>query len=199
MHPIVPVQVWHKEGEKRVTTYALLDNGSSGCFLDEDIRKQLGIDGTPTNFNLHTMHGMNAVESKAVTGLTVSDMKGENQIELPRSFTREDIPVSHSQIPKADALSDWPYLQEPLREMQPYMPDVQIGLLIGNNCQKALQPQKVIPAEGNGPFAIRYPLGWTINGPVCKGEQNASPLSCNRIHIRELESCTETLLPKKYP
>jgi hypothetical protein len=50
--------------------------------------------------------------------------------------------------------------------MPAYLSDVHIGLLIGNNCAKAFQPSKVIPASGNGPFAALYPHGWTINEPA---------------------------------
>ena len=74
--------------------------------------------------------------------------------------------MNHSQIPQPHVLSHLLYLQPATDIMPAYMPDLPIGLLIGSNCPKALQPLTVIPSPGDGPFATLYPHGWTINGPL---------------------------------
>jgi hypothetical protein len=74
--------------------------------------------------------------------------------------------------------------------MPPYLPDVPVGLLIGSNCVKALQPIKVIPSSGDGPFAVKYRHGWTINGPLrMQKSDNGIPevTCCNRIIVQEVK------------
>ena len=69
---------------------------------------------------------------------------------------------------------------------------MEIGLLIGSNCPRALEPLEVIPADGEGPFAVRYCHGWTLNGPV-KAEyiMKYEQVPCNRIMFRDIEKVEE--------
>ena len=195
LHAIIPVRVSKQGCDQSITTYAFYDNGSSGCFLTEALRRQLGAEGTQTTLQLRTMHGQSTTNAIAVTGLVVSSVNGENPIELPKSFTRDDIPVHHSQIPKPHVLSQWLHLEPATDNMPAYMPDLPIGLLIGSNCPKALQPLTVIPSNGDGPFATLYPHGWTINGPLQITAHGPDHMSSHRISIRELESFKETFSP----
>lgn len=44
--------------------------------------------------------------------------------------------------------------------------DACIGLLIGNDVPKALEPKEIRECNGQGPYAVRTVFGWTINGPL---------------------------------
>lgn len=66
LHAILPVKVKRKGRGDSVTTYALYDNGSGGCFATESIRKQLGVEGVRTVLRLATMHGKSQVESNVM-------------------------------------------------------------------------------------------------------------------------------------
>ena len=48
--------------------------------------------------------------------------------------------------------------------------DASIGLLIGNDVPKALEPKEVKQCNGKGPYAVRTILGWMINGPLGRNE-----------------------------
>ncbi|MEZ4720248.1 MAG: hypothetical protein R2813_00025 [Flavobacteriales bacterium] len=58
---------------------------------------------------------------------------------------------------------------------------VPIGLLIGSNCPKAMQPLDCIPAMvDDSPCGIKTPLGWCIAGPVCSRDSDKmTTLLCN--------------------
>ena len=59
-----------------------------------------------------------------------------------------------------------------------------------------MEPQRVVPSKGNGPFAIRLHHGWTINGPIQVDNQDSSDTATvNRITIREVERVKEILTP----
>ncbi|XP_071103398.1 uncharacterized protein [Haliotis cracherodii] len=75
-----------------------------------------------------------------------------------------------------------------------YLPHLDIGLLIGSNCPLALQPQQVIPSQGEGPFAVLYRHGWTVSGPLhIKFNPVDNTLTCNRVLFQELTSAKECL------
>ena len=69
------MKVRQKGGVKSLTTYAFYDNGSGGCFLTENLREQLGIEGQYTKLQLGTLLGRNLVGSIIVKDLVVTDIR----------------------------------------------------------------------------------------------------------------------------
>ena len=104
LQTILIVTVTQKIMSKSVKTYAFYDNGSSGCFLTENLRNRLEATSTKTQLQLGTMHGQSVVDSSAVEELIVCDPNVTNSIELPRAYTTIEIPVQHEQIPTAKSL-----------------------------------------------------------------------------------------------
>jgi hypothetical protein len=85
----------------------------------------------------------------------------------------------------------WDHLCELTTKLPRYQERIEIGLLIGSNCPKAIKPQDVIPGNENDPYAIRTLLGWGIIGPVSTIENNdlaQDRFSCNRIVTTEIAS-----------
>ena len=158
--------VTQKGTSKSVKTYAFYDNGSSGYFLTENLKGRLEATSTKTQLQLGTMHGQSVVDSAVVEELIVSDPNGTNPIELPRAYTTNEIPVQHEQITTRDIVGRIDHLKEIAGEIPLYNQELDTGLLIRNNCPIALVPLKVVPNEGDGPFAVRLHHGWTVSGPV---------------------------------
>ena len=48
----------------------------------------------------------------------------------------------------------------------PLRSDVEVGLLIGTNCARAIKPREIIPAIDDDPYAKKTALGWGIIGTV---------------------------------
>ena len=48
---VVPVKVSYMGTKKQISTYALLNNCSQGCFIKYNIRKNLGVNGRKANHN----------------------------------------------------------------------------------------------------------------------------------------------------
>ena len=54
----------------------------------------------------------------------------------------------------------------------PYQHDIEVGLLIGSNCSRAIMPREIIPAgPDDGPYAQRTDLGWGIIGNITRSKQ----------------------------
>ena len=126
------------------------------------------------------MHGQSLVDSAVVKDLVVTDLNGCSPVELPRAFTRNDIPVSHEQIPTPEIVSRIEHLREIANQIPAYDHELDIGLLIGSNCPTALVPLSAVPNKGDGPFALRLNHGWTVSSPlhvVTESESNRQPRS----------------------
>ena len=53
----------------------------------------------------------------------------------------------------------WDHLKCIDEELMPYREDVQVGILIGTNCTKAIESREVIPGGDNDPYGIKTDLG----------------------------------------
>lgn len=129
------------------------------------------------------------VESYLLTDLEVSGIDCNDFIDLPKVYTQKSILVSTEHIPSQEDIEKWPYLSE-VR-----IPSItaDVGLLIGSNVHKALESWQVINSRGNGPYAVRTALGWTVNGPL-RDHTNTDSENCdqtqvtvNRISVENVE------------
>ena len=167
---ITPVWVSSSENPRNdALTYALIDSQSNATFTTEKLRQTLEIDGVATHLRLSTMHQEDEViDCKKVQGLVVADLQRQVSIPLPKVYTRETIPYKPHQIPKPEVALQWDHLNCIAEELMPYREDVQVGILIGTNCPKAIKPREVIPGGDYDPYGIKTDLGWGIVGRVCK-------------------------------
>ena len=195
LHAILPVKVFQKGKPNAITTYAFYDNGSNGCFVTNELMEQLQAEATPTTLQLKTMHGCDRIHSLAVNDLIVTDLKGQNSVSLPRSYTREEIPVNHDQIPKREVINQFEHLRNVSDKIPDYYKELPVGILIGSNCSTALEPLAVSPASSPGPFAVRLRHGWTIHGPIKVNRQSTGEITANRIMVKPVEKVKEIMTP----
>ena len=167
---IVPVWV-RPEGESsnEILQYAVLDDQSNVGFVSKSLCDKLNLQGQPTELLLTTVHERNAkVQSNRVCGLEILDFHQEHVVKLPVAFTHENIPANRSQIPKPEILQQWKHLSPIADQLMPYDLDIEISLLIGNNCTRVIRPREVIAGGEDEPYAQRSLLGWGVIGRVCK-------------------------------
>lgn len=198
---VVPVQLKSRKSERYVETYALIDPGSTATFCTEDIQRKLNLKGKNTQFLLDTMaqvssEGHKLMKSVVLTDLEVRGLEENTYIELPKVFTHSYIPVKKDNIPRQEDIAQWQYLKEV------HLPRIQadVGMLIGANVPKAIEPWQVINSDGKGPYAIKTALGWVINGPLRRDDNpktesgKLQSFTANRIQVCEIEE----LLVKQY-
>ena len=70
-------------------------------------------------------------------------------------------------------ISKWEYLK-PISNEIVQDGDIVVGLLIGANCMKALEPMKIIPSKEDGPYVYKILLGWCIVVPIINTETERS-------------------------
>ena len=153
----------------------------------------LGVQGVESHLLLSTMHEEDeVVDCCKIKGLNVTDVKHQVSIPLPQTFTRQTIPFKSSQIPKPEVAMCWDHLKPIASKLMPYRSDLDVALLIGTNCPKAIKPREIIPGADNDPYGIRTDLGWGIVSRVCLSpsqdfDENPQVWT-NKIVIREVTS-----------
>ena len=131
----------------------MLDNQSVNqleSFIKEDLLKRLGVDGQKLSPNLKTLTGEKSKETLMVDNLNVTGMNKMNNdwISLPKVYSKKTLPVEKEEVVTPEKVSKRKYLDSIKSEIT-QTDDVQIGMLIGANCMKALDwsLSKLFPAE----------------------------------------------------
>ena len=148
------------------------------------------IDGTPTSITVKTLNGDVINPSVAVEGLKVcaDAASGKNRwLKIPKAFSLDELQVDAEGIATPEKIAKWEYLDDILHKIS-QSSDVEICLLTGANCSKALDPNKIIPRRNDGPYAFRTILGWCVFGPVQKVVDLQGNLSCHRVSVTETGS-----------
>ena len=187
---VVPVKLVHENSNKVISTHALLDNCNQGTFVMKSNVDTMEIDGTPTSITIKTLNVDVTNASVAVEGLKVcgAAASGKNRwVKKPKAFSRDELQVDTEDIATPEKIAKWEYLDEILHEIS-QSSDVEIGLLIGANCSKVLEPNKIIPSRNGGSYAFGAILGWCVVGPVQKEVDLERNLSCRRVSVTEIGS-----------
>lgn len=97
------------------------------------------------------------------------------------------MPVTVDDMVTLKNLANWPYLSKV------HIPSItaNVGLLIGTNAPKLLEPWEVVNSHGNGPYAVWTVLGWVVNGPLNGNsgapEEELPSAMVDRISVCKLE------------
>ena len=184
---IVPDKIKHGDSNKIVTVYATLDNCSQGSFILDSVINKLGIQGIKTTLNLNTLHGERSESTFAIEGVRVTRMHCDSSwLALPKLYCRREIPVHKEEIATPTKIGEWEYLQ-PISNEIVQNDDADVGLLIGANCMKALEPTRILQNQNGGPYAYNTRLGWCVVGPISCTAKNCST-SCDRVAIKDVAS-----------
>lgn len=199
---ILPVWIHHmNDPDRQVKAYAMLDDQSDTCFVTDDVKNKLGVTGPSIQLELGTMHAIEKIDTQRIDDLVVSRFDGKVDIPLPKAYTRTHIPGQRGQIPRPETARKYEHLENIADEIPPYEEHLSIGLLIGNNCVRALKPRSIVPGKSNDPYAIRTTLGWGVVGARNHGDhddETEMTAGCHRIATREIAS-NEALTGKFIP
>jgi len=133
--------------------YALLDDASDTTFVTTQVQRELGSEGVETSLDLSTMLGRERITVERIDGLVVQRLDKGTEVELPKAYARQSIPSRRDQIPRPKTVNSWLHLKKIQDKIPPYDKNVEIGLLIGCNCPKAIKPTEVIRAKSLTQFA----------------------------------------------
>ena len=195
---VVPVWVSSRSNPKREElVYALLDTQSDSTFIDQDLCKRLCLQSEPTTIKITTLLNKNTlINCSRVIDVQVRGHSSNDFIDLPTAYTRDHIPVDKGHIPTSKTAEAWPHLAHLARELDPLL-DIEVGLLIGYNCSRALAPRDVITGNTGEPYAVRTDLGWSIVGSL-PTNLSTETSTCFRSSLKEVLYATPKDLLKLF-
>ena len=156
------------------------------------------ISGMKITLNLKTLNGERSESTTAIEGLQVAGSKdGSTWIKMPRIYNRKHLPVDKKKVATPDKIEEWDYLKTISPEIT-QIDDVEVGLLIGANCMKALETLKVIASNTGGPYTYQTRLVWCIVGPISNMVGKDS-IGCHRIAVEDTISLHTTNLLLRNP
>ena len=163
---VVPVKVKYKDSNSVYSTLVMPDNCSQGCFFKSSFVINLSIKGHKTSVSVKSLTWEKTHTFFAVDGVKVSRMSGLDAewINIPTAYTKDDLPVDSSEIATPGKIKKWKYSQDISEEIS-HSDDVNVEVLIGASCTRALEPVQVIASREGGPCAMKTVLGWCIVGP----------------------------------
>ncbi|XP_059093458.1 uncharacterized protein LOC131888586 [Tigriopus californicus] len=175
---LIPVKVRVQGGLKEIITYAGLDNFSSDCFVTDEIVEKLGLVGPRTKISLTTMNETRrAISTRAINGLEVSDIDGNEKVFLPVSFSKDKLPVSKRDVITPEECGRYPHLSD-----IPFVfIDANVGLLLGANSPEALKPLEIVSGPVGTPYASKHKLGWALNGPIGTRRMSGRQVKVNSV------------------
>ena len=164
---VVLVKVKCSNSKKEFRTHAILNYCHQGTSISTDLARKLKTEGVQTTIKI-----------KKVSKSSEKSMS----IDLPVTYTKEDFPVDDEDVATPEKIKRWKYLERIAGGITQGQ-CMSIGLLIGGNCSKALEPLEVIPCEQGGPYAFKTLLEWCIVGMI--GETTFdTTVACNRISVQ---------------
>ena len=175
--------------------YALLDDKSDACFIKQTALEKLGVDGPEIHLKLSTVLAQETITSQKITGLVVHGVDESTEIFLPRTYTRDIIPARRSQIPRPETARRWPQLKRIADHLMPYNEHVDVSLLLGINCARAIKPREIISWNDDDPYAKRTALGLGVIGLVTSGacKYDDASIGVNRIIAHEVQFSTKKI------
>ena len=141
------------------------------------------------------MHGRRVIHVNRTNGLVAERTDRRAKVELPKTYTKESIPSRREQIPTPAMTDKWPHLRKIKNKIPKVDNNLDVGLLIGCNCPKAMKPREVITGKSEDPYAVLTLLGWCIVRPTDPADQDnkysdsecfEESGSCNRIVACEI-------------
>ena len=128
---VVPVNIKCNKSRKELKTYVILDCCSQGTFINSELARKLRTEGTLTTIRIKALNGEESQETKAISDLKVTSSNEKNVwIDLPVSYTRENLPVEDEDIATPDKIKDWKYVEK-IADKIIQGKDISIVLLIG--------------------------------------------------------------------
>ena len=161
--PIVPVVVSSDEQDVVVSTYALLDSGSTNSFCSAQLVDQFRVTGQKSQLSLTTLDNANSVTEMQSVSLKITGMNTGASVALPVVYVRPQIYMNGLDAVRTTDLTQWSHFSGTA------FPDVslsQVSLLIGQDVPEALIPLEVSEGNAGDPYAVRTILGWCLNGSM---------------------------------
>ncbi|XP_070068094.1 uncharacterized protein [Drosophila takahashii] len=169
---ILPVTLYG--AGRRVDTYALLDEGSSVTMIDDELRRDLGVQGERRQLNIQWFGGRATRQPTNVVSLQISGLGKQVRHALRSVYSVPDLSLPMQTLHRRDVQGVHKDARLPMRPYSNVVPKLLIGLDHGH----LGLPLRTRRFARQGPYAAATELGWVVFGPVSGQSISPSPMSC---------------------
>lgn len=155
--------------EKKLKTYAILDDQSNRSLARSSIFDTFGITKGCFPYKLRTCAGLEEATGRRAYNFIVESVDSKSRLKLQTLIECNMLPDNRNEIPRPEAARNHSHLQDIASDIPDVDPDAKILLLIGRD---VIQAHKVLDQRNgppNAPFAQKLALGWVIIGNICLG------------------------------
>lgn len=190
------VKVMLYNGQKKLETYAILDDGSERKIILQKAAQELQLNGQDESLALRTIRqDLKTVSENSVSFSISSATRPQKRFRIHGAFTAAELGLSKHPHPVEALQKTYRHLRGlPLHSFSQAQP----LLLIGSDYPHLLTPiEPVHLGPTGGPAALQTRLGWTLQGPAkvllhqsstpqCLLINNSSPSSDLLEHVEKL-------------
>ncbi|KAH8278178.1 hypothetical protein KR026_008469 [Drosophila bipectinata] len=169
---ILPVTLYG--AGRQVDTYALLDEGSSVTMIDDELRRDLGVQGERRQLNIQWFGGRASREPTNVVSLEISGAGKPTRHPLRNVYAVSSLSLPMQTLCRRDVQGVHKDSRLPMKPYSNVVPKLLIGLDHGH----LGLPLRTKRFAREGPFAAATELGWVVFGPVSGQSTTPSPRSC---------------------
>ena len=169
----------------------LLNDGSDSTFVAKSILNDLKTKGTDVVLKRNNISGQTQVSIQRTEGFTVLTYDKKMTIELSKAYSRAAIAYLADHIPSHKVADKWSHLKRTKEQTPMVKENMQVGVLIGCNCPKAVRPlDAIVGDDDDDSYDTKTALGWGIIGPIKfdRPEGDEYITTCNRIITNKLRS-----------
>src|SRR4029434_5713063 len=149
---------------RKMETYAILDDGSERTILLHSAAEELGLHGRSEELALRTIRqDVRAVRERSVSFSVASAIHPQKRFRIEQAFTASELGLSTHSYPVKSLQKAYHHLRDlPLHSFSQAQP----LLLIGSDYPHLLTPvERVHLGPPGGLAALNTRLGWTLQGP----------------------------------
>ena len=151
-----------KNGCRRLTVNALLDDASTQTYVNEDVAAELGLNGTLETIKVHVLNGDFKSFQTMRVKFGLESVNGDVDIRVLKALTAKKVTGNMKFIQWSQNAHKWPQLKHIHFSGTGLRPIV--DLLIGIDYLDLHCSYKEVRGQEGEPIARRTPLGWTCVG-----------------------------------
>ena len=188
---VFPVEVLNETNKRSERVFAFADSGSSCSYISKKLARALQATGKPDVLHTDTFNGRRSIETEVLTGIklkSVHDDAREQEVQLPRLYTIEEIPVQQENIPRSSDFKQYPHM-DVLKRYDEF--EGEIGLLLGNNVSFVFRPHGICAGSDDEPFAIWNNVAW-----VPQGFSHTTNVAVTSLSINQNEDAIHNVLQR---
>ena len=169
---VAPLRIYAEDGSF-VETKAVCETASSQNWIDDDLIQSLRLEGRNTSMSVTGIHGKNSIDCLKVPVKIgpVDEISDTVEIIASSYNSYKDLVVGSSVYNVIELSKRYPYLSC-IRLKKIDLKDVKV--ILGQDAYSLIRPLEYKYCGINSPWAVKVPLGWTLSGPLPKGQRAVS-------------------------